>query len=176
MPCSSLFGGRRCFEQRLAQAQEWFRETEDRHSRAEAEHRTKLEQKKAEHRAAQEQEAHAVCEFNEALEQRRATYRAGEPASVEWFLGQTLDASKYPQGFPSRHRVAFRPADGSTLVEIQLPSEDIVPAVDNVVLNGHVTTVDRATGQEVSPCLITLSTDREQFAKLSGRLRKSFGG
>lgn len=213
---SSLFGGRRRYEQQLAQAQERFRETEDRHSRAEAEHRTKLAQKKAEHRAAQEQEAYAVREFNEALDQRRATYRAGEPASVEWFLGQTLDASTYPQGFPSRHRVAFRPADGSTLVEIQLPSEDIVPAargytyvksrdetkalprpererkelyasvlaqcalrtvhevfdcdrekvVDSVVLNGHVTTVDRATGQEVSPCLITLSTDREQFAKL----------
>lgn len=38
--------------------------------------------------------------------------------------------------------------------------------VNGIILNGHVKTVDRATGQEVSPCLVTLSTSREQFGKL----------
>ncbi|MEW9515192.1 restriction endonuclease [Streptomyces tubercidicus] len=212
----SLFGGRRRYEQQLAQEQERFREAEECHRQAADEHRSKLQRKKAEHQAAEENEACAVREFNEELEQRRAAYQGGDPASVERFLGQALEASEYPQGFQSGHRVAFRATDGSALIEIQLPGEDIVPAargytyvksrdemtalprpekerkelyasvlaqcalrtvheifdcdrekvVDSVVLNGHVTTVDRATGQEVSPCLITLSTDREQFAKL----------
>ncbi|MEU0113443.1 restriction endonuclease [Streptomyces bobili] len=38
--------------------------------------------------------------------------------------------------------------------------------VNGVILNGHVRTIDRATGQEVSPCLVTLSASREQFGKL----------
>ncbi|WP_274557122.1 hypothetical protein [Streptomyces spiramyceticus] len=84
--------------------------------------------KRAEHQSAQESAAKTVREFNEQLDQRRSTYQAGEPASVEWFLAQALDASDYPHGFPSRYRVAYRPADASVLVEIQLPSEDIVPA------------------------------------------------
>ncbi|MEW2416399.1 restriction endonuclease [Streptomyces sp. NPDC046866] len=213
---SALFGGRRRYEQRLAQEQALFEEAEQRHRAEEAKHRAKLDRERAEHAAKQEQAARAVRQFNAELDQRHTGYLAGEPASVEWFLGEVLDASDYPRGFPSRHRVAFRPADGSVLVEIELPAEDIVPAarsytyvksrdemkalprpekerkelyasvlaqcalrtvheifasdeegiVDSVVLNGHVTTVDRATGQVVSPCLITLSSDREQFGKL----------
>ena len=38
--------------------------------------------------------------------------------------------------------------------------------ISGVILNGHVKTIDRATGREVSPCLVTLSTSREQFGKL----------
>ncbi|MFF4689631.1 restriction endonuclease [Streptomyces sp. NPDC001307] len=38
--------------------------------------------------------------------------------------------------------------------------------VNGVTLNGRVKTIDRATGQEVSPCLVTLSASREQFGKL----------
>ncbi|MGA5649268.1 hypothetical protein [Streptomyces seoulensis] len=127
-----------------------------------------------------------------------------------------LDASSYPMGFPHEHRIAFRPATGDVLVEIQLPLETIVPAargykyvrsrdettavprpekerkeiyssvlaqvalrtvheilagdpdrvVNGIILNGRVKTIDRATGQEVSPCLVTLSASREQFGML----------
>ncbi|MCX4680536.1 restriction endonuclease [Streptomyces sp. NBC_01433] len=213
---STFFGGRRRYEQQLSQERERFQQAEERHRQAEAEHRKKLQRKKAEHDAAQEAAARKVRKFNEELEQRRTAYLSGDPAGVEWFLGQALEASTHPTGFPSRYRVAFRPADSSVLVEIQLPTEDIVPTargytyvkskdetkalprpekerkelyasvlaqcalrtvhevfacdteriVDGIVLNGHVSTVDRATGQEVTPCLITLSTEREQFAKL----------
>ncbi|MBO3673537.1 restriction endonuclease [Streptomyces sp. NEAU-YJ-81] len=38
--------------------------------------------------------------------------------------------------------------------------------VNGVILNGHVKTIDRATGHEVAPCLITLSAAREEFGKL----------
>ncbi|MGW3569948.1 restriction endonuclease [Streptomyces sp. NPDC000941] len=214
---SAVFGlGRRTYERRLAEEQERFRKAEQRHGRAVAQYREKVDQKQAEHRAEQECEARDVREFNDSLEQRRDMYRAGEPEAVEWFLERALGASAYPPGFPSQRRAAFRPADGSALIEVHLPLEDIVPAargytyvksrdemkvlpqpekerkelyasvlaqvalrtlyevfdcdkdkvVDSIVFNGHVTTVDRATGHEVSPCLITLSTDREQFGKL----------
>ncbi|MGW9070553.1 restriction endonuclease [Streptomyces yangpuensis] len=38
--------------------------------------------------------------------------------------------------------------------------------VRSVALNGHVATIDRATGREVHPCLITLQTGREEFGEL----------
>jgi hypothetical protein len=60
----------------------------------------------------------------------------------------------------------------STLAQVALRTvheifiSDVDKVVNGILLNGHVTTVDRATGHEVSPCLVTLSTDREQFGKL----------
>lgn len=213
---TSLFGGRRRYEEKLLEAQGRFAKAEDTHRRAKADHASQLQQMKAKHQAAQDREAQKVREYNDALEDRLAKYRAGEPQSVEWYIREILKSSRYPSGFPSHHRVAFRQADASALIEIRLPSEDIVPTargytytksrdetkvlprpekerkelyasvlaqcalrtvheifasdrdkvIDGVVLNGRVTTIDRATGREVSPCLITLSTDREQFGKL----------
>ncbi|MER7347582.1 restriction endonuclease [Streptomyces aurantiacus] len=51
-----------------------------------------------------------------------------------------------------------------TVHEILMGDPDRI--INGVILNGHVKTIDRATGQEVSPCLVTLSTSREQFGKL----------
>ncbi len=38
--------------------------------------------------------------------------------------------------------------------------------VDAVVFNGHVSAKDRATGQATHPCLVSISTTREEFGKL----------
>ncbi|MEI5528080.1 restriction endonuclease [Streptomyces brasiliscabiei] len=38
--------------------------------------------------------------------------------------------------------------------------------VQSVALNGHVATIDRATGRNVHPCLITLQADRTEFSQL----------
>jgi restriction system protein len=39
--------------------------------------------------------------------------------------------------------------------------------VETVVLNGHVRTVDRSTGQDIHPCLVTVRTTRDQFGTLN---------
>lgn len=38
--------------------------------------------------------------------------------------------------------------------------------VDSIVVNGHVSAVDRSTGQAVRPCLISVSVERGPFTKL----------
>ncbi|MFF7338814.1 restriction endonuclease [Streptomyces sp. NPDC008163] len=48
----------------------------------------------------------------------------------------------------------------------ELFAADTEGTVKSIALNGHVATIDRATGREVHPCLITLQTDREEFAQL----------
>ncbi|MGQ4479623.1 restriction endonuclease [Streptomyces sp. SAS_276] len=214
---SALLGlGKKRYDTELAASQERFREAQEHHQRAEEKRRTTVERKRIAHDLREVQAAREAQEFNEALDQRRERYRAGDAEAVEWFLGEVLDASAYPAGFPRGHRIAFRAATGDVLIEIQLPLEECVPTargykyiksrdettavprpekerketyasvlaqvalrtvhealasdtdkiITGVTLNGHVKTVDRATGQEVSPCLITLSTSRDQFATL----------
>lgn len=43
---------------------------------------------------------------------------------------------------------------------------DAEGVVQSIALNGHVATIDRATGRNVHPCLITLQTDRDEFNQL----------
>lgn len=208
--------GKKRYEAEVANALRYFNEAQERHRRAEEKRRGTLERKRAEHRRAEKRALDEVNAFNAQLEEQREKYRNGDPAAVEAYLGAVLDSSSYPEGFPRKNRIAFRPPTGDVLVEIQLPPETIVPAargykyvktrdeitvlpraekerkelyssvlaqvalrtvheiltsdpdqlIRGVTLNGHVKTVDRATGQEVSPCLVTLSADKDQFRKL----------
>ncbi|MGW5064249.1 restriction endonuclease [Streptomyces sp. NPDC004096] len=45
-------------------------------------------------------------------------------------------------------------------------ASDTEAAIQSVALNGHVATIDRATGRDVHPCLITLQADRDEFSRL----------
>ncbi|MFE7462677.1 restriction endonuclease [Streptomyces sp. NPDC057499] len=45
-------------------------------------------------------------------------------------------------------------------------ASDTEGVIQSVALNGHVATIDRATGRNVHPCLITLQADREEFGEL----------
>ncbi|MGW1196730.1 restriction endonuclease [Streptomyces sp. NPDC002536] len=214
---SALLGlGKKRYEAEVAAGRERFAEAQEAHLRAEEQRRGALERKRAEHRKKEQLALREIEEHNGTLHQRTEAYRAGDAEAVEWFLGQALGASAYPKGFPRKHRIAFRPATGDVLIEIQLPAEDVVPSVrgykyiksrdeitplprpdkerkelyssllaqmtlrtvhevfssdvdkvvNGITLNGHVTAVDRATGHKVSPCLVTMSTDREQFGTL----------
>jgi restriction system protein len=44
---------------------------------------------------------------------------------------------------------------------------DRTEVIDTVVFNGHVTTLDKRTGQTVHPCLVTLRTSRDVFSALN---------
>jgi restriction system protein len=39
--------------------------------------------------------------------------------------------------------------------------------VDTIVLNGHVHTIDKRTGQPIHPCLVTVRATRERFDQLN---------
>ncbi|MFE5328660.1 restriction endonuclease [Embleya sp. NPDC056575] len=48
----------------------------------------------------------------------------------------------------------------------ELFAADVEGVIRSVALNGHVATIDRATGHNVHPCLITLQADRAEFGRL----------
>jgi restriction system protein len=39
--------------------------------------------------------------------------------------------------------------------------------VETIVLNGHVHTIDKRTGQQIHPCLLTVRATRERFSELN---------
>ena len=46
-------------------------------------------------------------------------------------------------------------------------SADVRTYADTIVFNGHVTAIDKGTGQEVHPCVVTVRTSRDVFAKIN---------
>ena len=141
---------------------------------------------------------------------------ASEPDALVDYFGLVLNASRYPETSPRRHRLAYVPDSRQLVVEFELPGLDVVPverafryvkardeitstslpakdrkaryasvlaqvslrtvhelfeadrtrAVDSVVFNGIVDSIDPRTGQPVQPCLITLRTTRTAFEEL----------
>lgn len=65
----------------------------------------------------------------ESLKERKSAFMTGDHEAVEWFAGQVLDASRYPQGFPHKYQVAYRTENRDIVVEFELPPQKAVPDV-----------------------------------------------
>jgi restriction system protein len=179
----------------------------------EADRMRRLEAATAEHdRMVAELRARLVAQHAE-VEAFKADFRAGKQQAVNQYFALVLEASRYPQGFPQRFRLAYVPESRQLVVEYELPSYERVPAVsgykyvktgdkitetsrpaaqrktlyksvvaqvtvrtlhelfeadrdglvETVVYNGHVQTINAATGRTERPCLVTLRTTRDVF-------------
>lgn len=73
-------------------------------------------------------QAQAVA-YSRDVDARRLAFAAGEAEAVEWFVDRLLKSSRYPQGFPRRWQVAYRPENRDVVVEFGLPPQEVVPAV-----------------------------------------------
>lgn len=66
---------------------------------------------------------------NAGLTVRWAACTEGDPEAVEWFVGQALAATPYPDGFPQRRKIAYRPQEHDLVIEIDLPRRSVIPEV-----------------------------------------------
>lgn len=91
----------------------------------------KREEALAELHAAHEQEAAWEAKRIEAqhaeVDAFEASYRGGDPHAIANYCSLVLAASKYPDGFPQAHKVAYVPESRQLVVELDLPGFDIVP-------------------------------------------------
>ena len=124
-----MFGGAARYERRTAEARiryeaamSEYRQREDQRQRALAAAKTEHERKVADIRA-------KAAEQNTAIDTRRAAFASGDAEAVEWFVGQVLDGSRYPDGFPRQYQVAYRPENRDVVVEFELPPQQVIPAV-----------------------------------------------
>jgi len=186
------------------------------HREREAERQRELSRLRAAHGA---EVARRREEYEEAVADvdrfGSAVARCDPDAIVEYF-GLVLNASRYPEGIPRAHRLAYVPESRQLVAEFELPTLDVVPAeksfryvkardeittaertakdrreryasvlaqlslrtvhelfeadredaIETIVFNGMVDSVDPRTGQGVRPCLITLRTTRDRFEQL----------
>lgn len=211
---SRFFGGAVRYKRQLGQARARFAAAESDHQRAESQRQQELAAARARHHREISQERARTAKRNAYIARRRSAFAAGDPESVEWFLAGVLQASRYPEGFPRQHRVAYRGRE--VAVEFELPPQDVVPAVrgyrylmsrdaieplprpaseirqrhrrlvasvalrtmheifgatlpgvvEAVVFDGHITTVEPATGKPARRHVLSVSATRDVFDDL----------
>lgn len=213
---SRLFGGEERFQRRAAEAEALFAAAVKDYQQREKQRQRDLNALRTEYEAKAARERAAVTEHNTGVDRWKLAFAAGEVEAVERFVSQVLERSRYPEGFERRFQVAYRPEKLDVVVEFELPSQEIVPAVrgfryvktrdavdpqprpvtevkqryarliasvalrtlheifaatpvslvEAVVFNGRVSTVDRATGKNVRPHLLSVEAKRSAFAGL----------
>lgn len=58
-----------------------------------------------------------------------ADYRRGNLDAIVSYCSLVLEASRYPEGFPQEFRFAYVPESRQAVIEYELPTADVVPAV-----------------------------------------------
>ncbi len=150
-----------------------------------------------------------IDKFQEAFE-------LGDAESIARYFELVLQASRYPQSFSRRFRLAYVPESRQLVIEFEFSPVSVIPPVkahryvktkdevtnalrpaaqiktlygsvvaqstlrtlyetfqadrighlESVVFNGHLDTIDRATGKPIRPCLVTVRTTKQSFAEL----------
>ena len=121
-----LLGSTR-YEREMAAAREQFEAAKLQHRQAEEQRLRALASARAEHERQVAEERAKVAAQNADIEARQAAFTSGDPEAVEWFVGVVLDGSRYPEGFPCRHQVAYRPENRDLVVEFELPPQQVIP-------------------------------------------------
>jgi restriction system protein len=117
------------YDRQLEQAQARFQAAEAEHRQRAAQRRQALAVAKAEYDRMVTQERARAVQRNAYVAERQSAFAAGDPGAVEWFAGSALKASRYPDGFPREHQVAYQPGNRSLTVDAELPPVSVVPAV-----------------------------------------------
>jgi len=124
-----LLGAGRRHARQLAGARARFEAAQAEHQHREAERRQALAVAKARYdRKVTEERAKAAAR-NAYVTGRQSAFAARDAEAVQWFVGCVLRASRYPDGFPREHQVAYDPGDQSVAVDFDLPPRSVVPPV-----------------------------------------------
>lgn len=82
------------------------------------------------HEEAEQARARAVREYNDSLEECRRAYRLAEPAAVESLLERALAATEgATQDVPAPCRAVFRSLTRTAVLDLDLPSLELVPSL-----------------------------------------------
>ena len=122
-----LLGGSARYEREISAAREQFEAARLQHGQAEEQRLRALASAIAEHEHMVAEEQAKAAAQNAAIEARQAAFASGDPEAVEWFVSHVLDGSRYPERFPRRYQVAYRPENRDLVVEFELPPQEVVP-------------------------------------------------
>jgi restriction system protein len=127
-----LPGGMKRYEEALERQREEFRQATVDHGAREADRQRVLAQALHAHEIKLEAHREKVARHNAEVDEFEEAYLQADPKAVSGYVSMVLERSDYPENFPREFRVAFAPASQELIVEYELPSPDIVPAVAEI--------------------------------------------
>ncbi|HZO66260.1 MAG TPA: hypothetical protein VFB74_14760 [Kribbellaceae bacterium] len=121
--------GRSKYEQAVAAARASFAQAQAQHTGAEADRQAKLTAAYAKYQQwCLDMEAWAA-KRNAKVDAFAVTFAAKEPDAIVEYFGMVLGNSVYPDDFPQHYRLAYVPESRQLVVEYELPTLDVVPAI-----------------------------------------------
>ncbi|MEU5529488.1 restriction endonuclease [Micromonospora chersina] len=144
------FGGMGRYRWALKEAQDAFEVAKADFRLAEDKRLADLGAAKSEHDRKVESARSAAAAYDQSIEARRNGFALGEAEAVEWFVDRVLRASTYPKSFPRKWQVAYRPENRDVVVELELPPQEVVPAVREyryVKTRDTINTIPRPSGE-----------------------------
>lgn len=88
-----------------------------------------LEASRADHAKKQLDFETKKAQRNAEVDLFEAEYQAGDPNAIISYSTMVLERSSYPEGFPQVFSVAYTSASKQLVIEYQLPTSDVVPAI-----------------------------------------------
>jgi len=122
-----LFGGSGRQERQEALARTAFDQVSAQHADTEADRQRRLAKRRREYNRQATAATDAAATHNAEIDQFEHDFRTCESEAVAQFCTLVLDSSAYPEGFPHRTRVLYRPEPKEVLVEFELPPQSVVP-------------------------------------------------
>jgi restriction system protein len=99
------------------------------HAARERQQTLALERSRAEWRAAAEAANAEARRQHAEVDAFEADYRRGVQDAVAAYCSMVLEASQYPKSFPQQFKLAYVPGSRQAVVEYELPTVAVVPAV-----------------------------------------------
>ena len=125
---SKLFGKAK-HEQAVAEGKARYEKAVKEHRAREAQRTKALAKARDEWRAAAAQLDKEAKKQHLQIDAFQADYLCGDLDAVVSYCHMVLEASAYPDGFPQQFRFAYVPESRQAVVEYELPTVDVVPAV-----------------------------------------------
>lgn len=120
-------GTKRRHAEAVAAAEESHRQSLEKYEQDEARRLEALAGARADHEAEVARIRAEIDERNAEVDRFRKAFESGDPQAVVEYFGMVLGASRYPEGFPKTHRLAFVPESSQLVLEYDLPGIEIVP-------------------------------------------------
>ena len=125
---SKMFGKAK-HEQAIAEAHARYAQASEEHRRREEWRSHALERARAEWRAAAALRQAEAEKQHQEIDVFEADYYRGDLDAVVSYCSMVLEASGYPEGFPQQFKLAYVPQSRQVVVEYELPTVEVIPAV-----------------------------------------------
>jgi restriction system protein len=125
---SKVFGKNK-YEQDLEEGRVRYERAVQEHFAREQQRAAALAKARAEWRAAADAANTEAQKQHAEIDAFEADYRRGVQDAVAAYCSMVLEASQYPEGFPQHFKLAYVPESRQVVVEYELPTAAVIPAV-----------------------------------------------